>query len=384
VKLNRVGVAAGVLLAVTALAACGSSGGGGAQDTAGAGGSTTAAGSTSSTPAGGGSGSPTCSTGTLNGEGSTAQTNAMTAWIDGYTKACSGAKINYNPTGSGAGISSFTANQVDFAGSDSALNPTAGEVTAAQKRCGSAPLDLPMVVGPIAVAYNLNGVDKLVLTPDLIAKIFTGKIKNWNDPAIKAKNSSANLPSSKISVIYRSDASGTTQNFENFLSSTDKTDFTAEPAKDNAQKVFVGQGVAKSQGVASAIKSTAGAIGYDEYSFAVSSSLSTVSIDNGAGPVDVNKTTASAAVASAQVVGTGDDLSLKLDYNTKAAGAYPLILVTYEIACTKYSDPATGTFVKNFLDYTANGGQASLAQLGYAPLPASIQTKVNASIAKIS
>ena len=364
-KLNRVGVAAGVLLTVTALAACSSSG-------------------SKKDNGSGGGGKVACSSGTLNGEGSTAQTNAMTSWINGYTKACSGAKINYNPTGSGAGISQFNAGQVDWAGSDSALDPTKGEVAAAQKRCGSTPLDLPMVVGPIALAYKLNGVTKLVLTPDLIAKIFTGKITKWNDPAIAAKNSGTTLPSSTINVVYRSDASGTTQNFEKYLAATDPTDFTAKPAKDNAQQVFSGQGKAKSQGVAAAIAATEGSIGYVEYSFAVSSSLATVSIDNGGGPVDVSKTTASAAAGAATIAGTGDDLTLKIDYATKTAGAYPLILVTYEVACTKYSDAAKGTFVKNFLNYTADQGQAALAGLGYAPLPSSLQAKVKASIAKIS
>lgn len=381
-KLTRAGLAVGVLVAGTALAACSSSAktdAGGQSHIPGA----TSSGTSSSASASA-AGVPTCSGGTLNAEGSTAQTNAMTAWINGYTKACSSAKINYNPTGSGAGVSQFNAGQVQFAGSDSALDPAKGEVAAAQKRCGSVPLDLPMVVGPIALAYKLNGVDKLVLTPDLIAKIFTGKIKNWNDPAIKAKNSSAKLPSSAINVIYRSDASGTTQNFEKYLSANDPTDFSATPAKDNAQKVFAGQGKAKSQGVAAAIAATEGSIGYDEYSFAVQGSLPTVSIDNGAGPVDVSKDTASAAAGAATVKGTGDDLSLKIDYTTRAGGAYPLILVTYEIVCTKYSDAATGTFVKNFLSYTATGGQSALAQLGYAPLPAELQTKVEASIAKVS
>jgi phosphate transport system substrate-binding protein len=372
VKLNRAGLSAGVLVAAFALAACSSSGSGGSKSSSAGG---------SSAPAGG---STACSSGTLNGEGSTAQTNAMTAWVNAYAKKCSGAKINYNPTGSGAGVSSFNAGQVDFAGSDSALDPTKGEVKAATSRCKSAPLDLPMVVGPIALGFKLSGVTKLVLTPELIAQIFTGKITKWNDPAITAKNSAAKLPSTAINVIYRSDASGTTQNFEKFLAATAPSVFTAAPAKDNAATVFKGQGKAKSQGVAAAIKSTEGSIGYDEYSFAVSSSLSTVSVDSGAGPVDVSKESASAAAGQATVAGTGDDLTLKINYKPTASGAYPLILVTYEIACTKYADAATGKFVKNFLTYTANGGQAQLAQLGYAPLPDTLATKVKASIAKIS
>jgi phosphate transport system substrate-binding protein len=381
VKLTRAGLAAGVLVAVTALAACSSS----AKTDAG--GKSTPAGSSSGTPSSastGTAGAPTCSSGTLNAEGSTAQANAMTAWINAYTKACSSAKINYNPTGSGAGVSQFNAGQVQFAGSDSALDPTKGEVAAAQKQCGSAPLDLPMVIGPIALGFKLSGVDKLVLTPELVTKIFTGKIKSWNDPAIKAKNTSATLPSTAINVIYRSDSSGTTSNFEKFLAANDPTDFPAKPAKDNATKVFAGQGKAGSQGVAAAIGSTEGSIGYVEYSFAVNASLATVSLDTGSGPVDVSKDSASATLADAQVVGTGDDLSLKINYATKASGAYPIVLATYEIACTKYKDAATGTFVKNFLSYTASGGQSLLAGLGYAPLPSSLQAKVAASIAKIS
>lgn len=368
-KLNRAGLAAGVLLTVTALAACSSSGS--KDDKVDGKGST-------------GAGNAACSSGDLNGEGSTAQANAMTAWINAYQKKCSGAKINYNGTGSGAGVSQFTAGQVDFAGSDSALSKDKGEVDAAQKQCGSPALDLPMVVGPIALGYKLNGVDKLVLTPDLIGKIFTGKITKWNDAAIAAKNPDAKLPGTDISVVYRSDASGTTQNFEKYLAAADSADFTAEPAKDNANKVFKGQGKAGSQGVAAAIGSTEGAIGYVEYSFAVNGSLSTVSIDSGAGPVDVSKDSASKAMEDAKIVGTGDDLSLDINYATKAPGAYPIVLATYEIVCTKYKDAATGTFVKNFLTYTSTDGQALLAGLGYAPLPTSLQDKVKASIAKIS
>ena len=373
--INRVGVAAGVLAAITALAACSSSKNtGGGSSSTGAGGSSSGSSSTGTT----------CSSGTLNAEGSTAQANAMTKWINDYEAACSGAKINYNPTGSGAGVSNFNAGQDDFAGSDSALDPTAGEVAAAQKRCGSPALDLPMVIGPIAIAYKLNGVSKLVLTSDVVAKIFTGKITKWNDAAIAAKNSGVNLPSSNINVIFRSDSSGTTANFEKYLAATDPTDFTAKPAKDNAQSVFKGQGKTGSQGVAAAISSTEGSIGYDEYSYAVNGSLATAQIDNGGGAVQVSKDSASAAIADAQIVGTGNDLTLKINYATKAAGAYPIVLATYEIACTKYSNTSTGTFVHNFLKYTATTGQGVLAGLGYAPLPTSLQQKVLTSVDAIS
>jgi phosphate transport system substrate-binding protein len=374
VKLYRTGVAAALLAGALALAACGSD----SNNSSGNGGNSPSAtgGGTSGT-----GGSTACASGSLKAEGSTAQTNAIQAWIQNYQKQCSGATIAYNPTGSGAGVKQFNGGQVDFAGSDSALNPDKGEPAAAQKRCGSPALDLPMVTGPIAVAYKVNGVTDLTLTADVIAKIFTGKITTWNDPAIKSLNSSANLPSSKITVFYRSDESGTTENFEKYLAAAAPSVFTAKPSKTWAG---TGQGKAKSQGVQQALSSTDGSIGYIEWSFAGSAGLSMAKVDNGGGAVALTADSAGKAVAAAQITGTGDDLTLKLDYATKEPGAYPIILVTYEIACSKYSNSSIGTLVKSFLAYTSSQGQQDLANLGYAPLPSEIATKVQASVAKIS
>jgi phosphate transport system substrate-binding protein len=343
--------------------------------------------SSSAAPASGSStGDAACSSGTLKAEGSTAQTNAMTAWINAYQKQCTGATINYNPTGSGAGIKQFTGKQVDFAGSDSALDPTAtpSEVAAAATACGSPALDLPMVVGPIAIAFKVKGISDqgLTLTPKLATQIFLGKITKWNDPAIAAENKGVSLPSENITVFFRSDSSGTTQNFEKYLAANDPTDFTATPSKTWAGKV--GQGKAKSQGIQQAVASTEGSIAYEEYSFVVNGNLSSAKIDNGGGAVGLTPATASAAAGAATVTGTGNDVTLKLDYATKAAGAYPIILVTYEIACTKYADPKTGAFVKSFLAYTSGAGQSLLNQLGYAPIPASVKARVDTSIAAIS
>jgi phosphate transport system substrate-binding protein len=308
----------------------------------------------------------------------------MTSWINGFQKQCSGATIAYNPTGSGAGIKQFTGKQVNFAGSDSALDPTAGEPAAAKTACGSTALDLPMVVGPIAVAFKVKGIADggLTLTPKLIAQIFLGKITKWNDPAIAAANSGVTLPAEDVTVFFRSDQSGTTQNFEKYLAANDPTDFTAKPSKDWAGKV--GQGKSKSQGVQQAITATEGSIGYIEYAFALSGNLSTAKVDNGGGAVALSPDTASAAAGAAKITGSGSDLTLSLDYATKTAGAYPIVLVTYEVVCTKYADPAIGTFVKDFLTYTSTTGQTGLGDLGYAPVPASIKAKLTASIASIS
>src|SRR4051794_23080471 len=230
----RLTSAAALLAAGTlALTACSSSGNGGSDATPPAGGDSASISNVA--------GSISCASGTLDAAGSTAQANAMDAWRKDYQQACSGATINYNPTGSGDGVTAFNNGTIDFAGSDSALNPDAGEVAAAQKRCGSTPLDLPMVVGPIAIAYKLNGVDKLVLDGPTIANIFLGKITTWNDAAIAKLNSGVTLPSTKISVFYRSDSSGTTKNFETYLQATAPSIFTTAPDKDSSKAGFAGQ-----------------------------------------------------------------------------------------------------------------------------------------------
>lgn len=367
---TRTGLLAGLAAGAIALTGCGSSG-------------TSAEAGDSSSPDSGGAVS--CASGSIKAEGSTAQANAMEQWIKDYQAACSGTTITYNGTGSGAGVSNFIAKQDDFAGSDSALDPTKDEVAKASAACGSPALNLPMVTGPIAIAYKLDGVKDLTLTPEVITKIFLGKITSWNDPAIKALNSAVSLPSTKITVFYRGDSSGTTQNFEKYLAANDPKDFTSKPDKDSSKAGFAGQGKTGSQGVQQAIGSTEGSIGYVEWSFAVSGDLDTAKVDNGAGPVELTADTAGAAVAAAKIASNGgQDLTLKLDYATKTAGAYPIILVTYEIVCSKYADAKIGSLVKSFLTYTAGEGQATLKDLGYAPLPSTIQTKVQAAVATLS
>jgi phosphate transport system substrate-binding protein len=376
-KRYTAGLIATLVASALVFTACSSSGGSGSGSTtsaAAAGGSSSPAAS-SSAPA-----KPVCSTGTLNSDGSTAQQNAITQWIKDYQTACSGATINYSGGGSGQGVTDFKSGKVDFAGSDAALS--AADMAAATTQCGSPAIDIPMVTGPVAISFNLSGVTKLTLTPSLIAQIFLGKITKWNDPAIAAANSGVSLPSTAITVFFRSDSSGTTQNFETYLQTAAPADYTATPSK--TWSGTVGQGKSGSQAVQQALQSTPGSIAYLEWSYTGGSGISNALINNGGGAVALTAQTAGAAVAAAQVVGTGNDLTLKLDYATKVAGAYPLILVTYEIVCTKYADAAKGTLVKNFLTYTANGGQAGLPDLGYAPLPASILSKVQATVAMIS
>jgi len=329
-----------------------------------------------------------CATGTLNGEGSSAQKNAIEQAIADFQTACPGATVNYNPTGSGAGIKQFIAGQVGFAGSDSALKtkPKEGETSIEQadadKTCGSPAWNIPMVTGPIAVAYNVKGLDKLILTPAVTAKIFDGTIKTWNDPAIAAINPGAKLPATPITVFFRSDESGTTENFTKYLSAAAPKDWTAEPAKKWTGK---GQGKEKSAGVASGVKATDGGITYVEWSYAKDNNLGIAQIDNGAGPVELTGPAVGKAVSAATQTGTGNDLALKLDYATKEAGAYPILLVTYEIVCSKGKDPAQAKLTKAFLQsFSAADMQAKLQEIGYAPLPADIQAKVVTSVNALS
>ena len=329
-----------------------------------------------------------CATGTLSAEGSSAQKNAIEQAITDFQAACPDATLNYNPTGSGAGIKQFIAGQVNFAGSDSALSDTAKagattiEQADADKTCGSPAWNLPMVTGPIAVAYNVKGVDKLILTPSVTAKIFNGAITTWNDPAIAAINPGVTLPAEPIKVYFRSDESGTTDNFTKYLKGSAPSDWPQETGKKWTGK---GEGKQANAGVANAVKSTEGGVTYSEWSYAKDNKLGIALVDNGAGPVALTGASVGTAVGAAKIVGVGNNLKLKLDYATKEAGAYPILLVTYEIVCSKAKDPTKAALVKAFLkSFASPAEQTKLQEIGYAPLPASVQTKVAAAIAALS
>ncbi|MFJ9741930.1 phosphate ABC transporter substrate-binding protein PstS [Streptomyces sp. NPDC101166] len=320
--------------------------------------------------------------GQLLADGSSAQKNAIDAWVKNFTQACKGVQVNYKGSGSGAGVTAFTQGQVAFAGSDSALKPD--DVTASKQVCsGGQGIDLPMVGGPIAVAYNLSGVDNLVLDAPTIAKIFNGKITNWNDAAIKKLNPDANLPDLKIQPYHRSDESGTTDNFTKYLIATAKSDWPYEGGK--AWQAKGGQSASGSSGVAQGVKQTNGAIGYMELSYA-KDGLGTVAINTGAAaPVKASSDGATKAIADAKVVGTGSDLALKINYATKSEGAYPITLVTYEIVCDKGNKAATLPATKAFLRYIASEqGQGILSGIDYAPIPDAIITKVRSTVEGLS
>jgi len=319
---------------------------------------------------------------TLTAEGSTAQQNAIAVFNQAWRQVCPDKNLAYNPTGSGAGREQFVADQVDFAGSDSAITGAQAEQAAA--RCaGNPPWNLPLVFGPVAVIYHLDGVDDLVLDADALARIFSGRITRWNDPAIAALNPDAVLPDQPVTPIYRSDSSGTTDNFQRYLA-------TAAPQHWNkgAGSEFqggVGEGAQKSAGVVQAVQATPGAVGYVEKGFAEHAGMRFARIDNGAGPVALTDETAGRAIDAAGFAGDGHDLILDLDsiFGTTEPDAYPLVPPTYEIVCSAGYDPDTGAAVKAFLRFAATDGQPGLSAAGYVPLPERFKQRLLAAVEAI-
>ncbi|MFE1900891.1 phosphate ABC transporter substrate-binding protein PstS [Streptomyces yangpuensis] len=321
--------------------------------------------------------------GKLLASGSSAQKNAVDLWVKNYMAACSGVEVNYKSSSSGEGIVAFNQGTVGFAGSDSALKPE--QVEESKKICtGGQGIDLPMVGGPIALGFNVAGVDKLNLDAATIANIFNDRIKKWDDEAIKKLNPGVTLPATAIQHFHRSEDSGTTENLGKYLKATAGDAWPYEAAKK--WPAPGGLGASGSSGVATQVKQVDGAIGYFELSYASAQGIKTVDLNTGAAaPVKATGENASKAIAAAKIAGTGSDLALKLDYTTKAEGAYPIVLVTYEVVCDKGNKAETLPTVKSFLNYTASdAGQKILLENGYAPIPAEINAKVREVINSLS
>jgi phosphate transport system substrate-binding protein len=357
----------------------------------------TACGSDSNAPAGSGNGSAAAPTNTasvecggkksLVSEGSSAQKGAMDVFVQAYSAKCPGQQLAYTPSGSGAGVKQFTGGVSDIGGSDSPLKE-GKETQEAATRCQSNPAwNLPLVFGPVAVAYKLEGATDVTLSPSLLAKIFSGKIKTWDDAAITAANGGKALPAKPITVIYRGEESGTTDNFQQYLAAAAPSDWTMGAGKKFVGGAGVGQGAQGSSGVADAIGAADGTIGYIEWSFAQDKKLGMAKLDSGAGGVALTAESAANAIKEAKVKGTGNDLVLDLKalYASKAANSYPLVLATYEIVCSKgYKDADTTKAVKAFLTVAATDAQAQLADAGYVPLPQEFQDKLLTAVKAIA
>ena len=364
-KVFRIGRTAAVLSAAAlALAACGS-------DNA-----TNAAAGTESSAL----------TGTLSGVGASSQASAMDAWIAGFNEANPNASIQYSPDGSGAGREALLAGGAQFAGSDAYLKDE--EVEASLETCGpDGALHVPAYISPIAIAFNLEGVDELNLDADTIAGIFRGEISMWNDPAIVSRNEGTELPATAITVVHRSDESGTTENFTEYLAAAAPQVWTSEASGEWPAELDGQENAQGTSGVVSAASSTDGAITYADASAV--GTMGTVAVQVGEEYVGYSADAAAKAVeASTPVTGEGRpglDMAMELARDTTESGAYPVVLVSYHLYCTTYDDQETVDLVKAFGSYVVSEeGQAAASEAaGNAPMSAALQEKAKDAIESI-
>ena len=312
--------------------------------------------------------------GTLNGAGASSQQAAMQGWTAGYSSVQPGVTVNYDPVGSGGGREQFTSGGVDFAGSDAYLDDE--ELAQAKERCGGGEVfELPNYISPIAVVYNLEGVDELNLSPQVIAGIFDQKITTWNDPAIAADNPGVTLPDLAVTPVNRSDESGTTENFTEYLAAAAGEAWPHEP--DGNWPVSGGEAAQGTSGVISAVSGGNGTIGYADESQAGDLGVAKV----GVGREFVAPTPEAAAAVvenSERVPGRGQyDFAIDLARDTTASGSYPIVLVSYHIGCVKYDDKSKVGLVKAFMGYviSEDGQKAAAAQAGSAPISDALRAK---------
>jgi phosphate transport system substrate-binding protein len=314
--------------------------------------------------------------GTVNGAGSTLAQPIYQQW--GSELKNQKITVNYQGVGSGAGVASFAAGTADFAASDPPLTPDDKTIKK------SPPIQIPTVFGAITVSYNLPGVKKgLKLDGKTIADIYLGKVKKWNDPEIASQNSGVSLPSTAITVVHRSDSSGTTKGFTTFLSAYSPT-WKSKVGADKDVKWPLGTGAKGNPGVAAAVKQTTGAIGYVEEAYALQNNFTTADVKNKAGQY-IEPTLASTTAA-------GDGIKVPADLgfttiNSPNASAYPIVSQTFidvhQDLCTGGLSKANAEAFKTFINYGLGAGQSVAKQLFYAPLPPALLTQAKAQVAKL-
>lgn len=322
----------------------------------------------------------------LNASGATAQGNTIQQFVNAYAHACAGYTLDYEANGSGAGVEQFIKSETDLAGSGVPLDPSKGEPNRAAARCASPAWDLPVVFQPIAVTYHVTGVSSLTLDAPTMAKIFNGTINRWDDPAIRALNAGTNLPSSPIRVIFRSDESGNSANFQQYLAAA--SNGVWGKGDGETFQGGVGAGADGDNGVTAALQTTDGSITYTAWSFALGKQLNIAQVITSAGPDPVSITPESVGktIAGAKIVGQGNDLLLDTSSFPKPTqpGAYPIVEPTYEIVCSKYPESATGTAVRAFMQAIIGPGQEGLAQYGSFTPPSWLQSRLATAVNAIS
>ena len=325
--------------------------------------------------------------GNFSGAGASSQQAAVEAWIAGFQGTNPEAKIAYNPSGSGAGVQTFLTGATAWAGSDKALADD--EVEQSKSVCteGTA-FDVPVYISPIAVVFNLKGVSDagkhINMDAATIAKIFDGKITKWNDPAIADQNKNLKLPDTAITVVHRSDKSGTTQNFVSYFKDVTPDNWTYDLSENWPNEV--GQGAKGTSGVISTVKQADGTIGYADFSQV--GDLGTVAVKVGDKYNEISAEAGSKVIGDSKQDDTvkGDNrIVIKINHATEAEGAYPIVLVSYDIVCPAYKDTKQAEFAKAWLTYVTSdeGQKAAQDAAGTAPLPSSLKSEITKSIEAI-
>jgi phosphate transport system substrate-binding protein len=361
---KRITAGSAVAMVAVALAACSSS-------------TTTppASGGTTSAPATGSTATSAAVSGTLNGAGSSFQNTFQESAIQAFKSVQSGMTVNYNSVGSGTGRTDLYSNVVQFAGSDS---PIPSKEEGSLK--GRAVLYFPVVIGPITISYNLSNVSNLKLNASVLAQIFSGKITNWSNSAIKSLNPGVTLPNEAITPAVRSDSSGTTQNFALFLQTAAPSDWSLGDASTVKWPSNARAG-AQNTGVAQIVKSTPGAIGYVDYADAKASGLTAASIENKSGNFIAPSTTA--ASDSAGGVTVKSNLTFAAVWGS-GAQAYPITYQSWVIVYEQQPNANDVAMLKAYIGYLIGDGQSLLSSLGYAPLPSNIDSMAKAQLNQIT
>ena len=325
--------------------------------------------------------------GEIAGAGSTAQEAAQKAWTAEFENANGGATISYDGVGSGGGREKFISDAVAFAGSDTPLSEDEGELGKAIKRCEPGELvEVPNYISPIAIVYNLPGVEELKLDPELLAKIFNQEIENWNDPAIAKDNPGVELPETRIVPVNRSDESGTTENFTDYLSQIAPSVRTHEVSGE--WPVKGGEAASGTSGVIEAVSAGEGAIGYADASQAGELGKALIKVGNtwaepspeaAAKVLDLSKEDPELEQGQKNVI------AFEIDRKTEASGVYPIILVSSLIGCTKYKSASEAALVKAYFEYAISpeGQELSAEASGAAPLSSELTKKVEAAVEAI-
>jgi phosphate transport system substrate-binding protein len=334
-----------------------------------------------STPVGDGTGL----TGTIIGAGASSQQSAQEVWVRGFQLANVQATVEYDPLGSGGGRDTFVGGGAVFAASDRAF--TVDEVAAGDfVSCvdGTGILEIPAYISPIAIIFNLDGVDSLNLDADTIAAIFTKAIDRWDDPAIAEQNTSVELPNQRITAVHRADDSGTTANFTSYLAEAAPNSWSVGSI-EKWPREFGGEAAPQTSGVVDAVTNGTGTIGYADASRA--GELGTVAVKVGDEYVEYS---AEAAAAIVDVSPFGEnrgptDLAVEIDRASTAAGVYPVVLISYLIACNEYVSDDQVDVIRGYLDYviSSDGQQAAAAGAGSAPISPSLFDKASAAVAAI-